>query len=84
VNLAQFRIRRSGEPAWLPLAGVIGCVAALGALMAEVGADDPAGTAIVGGMVALSFAAEGVYRRITGRSITHRFRGRTARPGQGR
>ena len=33
-----------------------------------------AATAIAGGLVAVAFAAEATYRRMTGRSITHRYR----------
>lgn len=74
VNLAQFRLRRRGDPAWLPMVGVVGCIAALGALLMEVGGTDPVATAIAGGLVAAAFLTEFAYRGMTGRSISHRYR----------
>lgn len=75
VNLARHRLRDAGDPGWPSLLGLLACLIALAALIAEVGGDDPIATAAAAGLFVGPFVIEAVYRGITGRSIRHRFHG---------
>jgi amino acid transporter len=72
VNLAAARLAKSKAPRVLALIAAAACVISLVALILEERSRNPGGLAIVGGLVAGSFALEALYRKITRRVIpTH-------------
>jgi amino acid transporter len=70
VNIAHLRVRsRTGANPWLILASVLGCAAALAALVYYEIKQAPATLVVLSGVVAFSFTAEWVYRRYTSRAL---------------
>jgi len=69
VNVAAARLAKDLAPRMLAVAAAVACLASLAALILEERSRNPWGVLIVGGIVAGSFAAEVVYRKLTGRVI---------------
>ncbi len=70
VNLAAFRLRHQIKArASIVLLGVLLTLVALGTLLYRMFLLSPSSLAIFGGLVALSFALEGLYRLATGREL---------------
>ena len=65
VNLAAIRLsRKTGGRRWVSAAGLAGCVAALVAILLEVGRAAPLRLLVLAAMLAVSFGGEAVYRRM--------------------
>lgn len=70
VNIANLRLRAlTGTSRWLPIGTTAACLAALAALLVEIGGRDMGAVFIVAGLGIGSFVLEAIYRRSTGRTI---------------
>ncbi|HVA07068.1 MAG TPA: APC family permease [Acidimicrobiales bacterium] len=69
VNVAAARLAKRKAPRAVALIAAAACVISLVALILEERSRNPGGLAIVGGLVAGSFALEVLYRKITRRAI---------------
>ena len=72
VNAVGAKLRReTGASAALSIAGAVACAAALAALIARVVSWEPSQLAVLAALIGISFAAEALYRGVTGRRIKH-------------
>jgi amino acid transporter len=77
VNTANVRLAsRTHSRRWISLLGIAGCLAGLVSIVVVVGGRSPRKLAVLGGLLAVSFGGEAVYRRF--RRTTYRADGDNA------
>jgi amino acid transporter len=81
VNVAAVRLATRRSQRIVAVAAASACVASLVALILEERTQNPWGVVIVGGLVAVSFVIEAVYRRITRRVIPSHLAARSSPSG---
>ena len=70
VNWSNFRLyKETASKRFISMAGVIGCIIALAVLIWYTATNSPNDIWILVMMITLSFVAEIVYKKITGRSL---------------
>jgi len=69
VNLANVRLsRKTRSRRWISMVALVGCAAALVAILVEMGGRSPLKLLVLGGLVTASFAGELLYRRFRDRT----------------
>lgn len=70
VNFSNYRVRKqTGSKGWIPIAGAIACLGALGAIIWQTVRTQPGHLIFLGVLVLLAVMTETIYKKLSGRQM---------------